>query len=77
MALNLPNPRNIFLPEVPASIQDKATIQYLKELRNAIELSFSKSFDNTYSMVSTGASGSFAATGATITVESGIITSIA
>jgi hypothetical protein len=77
MSLNLPNPRNVFLPEVPASIKDAATVQYLKDLKNALELQMSKSFDNTYSIVSTGASGSFDATGATITVESGIITSIA
>lgn len=77
MALNLPNPRNVFLPEVPSSIKDPAVVQYLKDIKAAVELNFSKTFDNTYSTVSTGASGSFAATGATITVESGIITSIA
>jgi hypothetical protein len=77
MGLNLPNPRNVFLPEVPASIQDKAVAKYLQDIKTSLELQFSKGFDNIYSVVSTGASGSFAATGATITVQSGIITSIA
>jgi hypothetical protein len=78
MALNLPNPRNVFLPELPLSVREVSDIEkYLKDLRAALELQFSKGFDNTYSIVSTGTSGTFTASGGnTITVQSGIITSI-
>jgi hypothetical protein len=77
MGLNLPNPRNIFLPEVPASLKGKPEGDYLQNLKTALELQFAKGFDNIYSVVSTGTSGSFVDSGGnTVTVQSGIITSL-
>lgn len=77
MGLNLPNPRNVFLPELPPSMRGKPEYQYLKDLKNALELQLSKAFDNTYSIVSTGTSGTFTKSGGgTVTVQSGIITAL-
>ena len=77
MALSLPNPRNVFLPELPQSMRGKPEYQYLQDLKTALELAISKAFDNTYSIVSTGTSGTFVDSGSnTITVQSGIITSL-
>jgi hypothetical protein len=78
MALNLPNPRNVFLPVLPLSMRDMKDVEkYLQDLRTALELQFSKQFDNVYSIVSTGTSGTFVASGgATVTVQSGVITSL-
>jgi hypothetical protein len=77
MGLNLPNPRNVFLPEVPDDLKGKPEGKYLQDLKTTLELQFAKSFDNVYSLVSTGASGSFVDSGGnTVTVQSGIITSL-
>jgi hypothetical protein len=77
MGLNLPNPRNVFLPEVPASLKGKPEGEYLQSLKTALELQFAKGFDNVYSVVSTGTSGTFVGSGGgTITVQSGIITAL-
>ena len=77
MGLNLPNPRNIFLPDIPTSLKGKPEGDYLQDLKTSLELQFAKGFDNVYSIVSTGTSGSFVDSGGnTITVQSGIITSL-
>lgn len=77
MGLNLPNPRNVFLPELPPSLKGKPEYQYLQDLKTALEKQFSKEFDNVYSIVSTGASGTFVDSGGnTVTVQSGIITGL-
>ena len=78
MGLNLPNPRNVFLPSLPQSMREiKDVEKYLNDLKTALELQLAKSFDNTYSIVSTGTSGTFVdSAGSTITVVSGIITSL-
>jgi len=77
MGLNLPNPRNVFLPELPLSMRGKPEFQYLQDLKTALELQFGKVFDNTYSVVSTGTSGTFVDSGGnTVTVQSGVITNL-
>lgn len=77
MGLNLPNPRNVFLPELPPTLKGKPEYQYLQDLKTALEKQFSKEFDNVYSIVSTGASGTFVDSGGnTVTVQSGIITGL-
>ena len=77
MGLNLPNPRNVFLPELPLSMRDKPEYQYLRDLKDALELQFSKTFDNTYSILSAGTSGTFVSSGgATITIQNGVITGL-
>lgn len=77
MGLNLPNPRNVFLPELPPSMRGKPEYQYLQDLKGALELQFAKAFDNTYSILSTGTSGTFVGSGGgTVTVQSGIIISL-
>jgi len=77
MGLNLPNPRNVFLPELPLSMRGKPEFQYLQDLKTALELQFGKVFDNVYSVVSTGTSGTFVDSGGnTVTVQSGVVTSL-
>lgn len=77
MGLNLPNPRNVFLPEVPAALKGKPEGEYLQNLKTALELQFAKGFDNVYSILSTGTSGTFVGSGGeTVTVQSGIIISL-
>ena len=77
MGINLPNARNVFLPELPPSMRGKPEYQYLQDLKTALELQFAKGFDNVYSVVSTGTSGTFVDSGGnTLTVQSGIITSL-
>ena len=77
MALNLPNPRAVALPEIPASIKDEALRAYLKDLRTSLELQFGKQFDNAYSILVSGTEGSFLSSGgATITVQNGIVTGL-
>lgn len=74
MGLSLPNPRNVFLPELPLSMRGKPEYQYLQDLKTSLELQFAKEFDNVYSILSTGASGTFVKSGGgTVTVQSGII----
>jgi hypothetical protein len=78
MGINLPNPRNVFLPAVPHGTLDEATIRrYLEDLKTALELQLSKQFDNTYTILSTGVTGTFVDSGSnTITVVNGIITNL-
>ena len=78
MALSLPNGSNVFLPKVPPDLSENAGLsEYLQKLVTALEERFRKDFDNTHFIVSTGTSGSFTdSAGNTITVESGIITSL-
>jgi hypothetical protein len=55
-------------------MRGKPEYQYLQDLKTALELQLAKSFDNTYSILSTGTSGTFVSSGgATVTVQSGII----
>lgn len=79
MGLNLPNPRNVFLPVLPQSLRELKDVEkYLQDLKTALELQLAKTFDNTYSIMSTGTTGTFVASGgATITVQSGVITGLA
>lgn len=73
MSLELPNPRSVFLPVVPSSVTGELK-EYLNSLVLAIEQQFSRQFDNTYHIVSTGTSGTFVdSSGNTITVANGII----
>lgn len=77
MSLNFPNPRNVFLPEVPSELKSKPEGKYLQDLKTAIELQMAKSFDNTYSILQAGTSGTFIGSGGgTITVENGVITAL-
>jgi len=77
MGLNLPNPRNAFLPELPQSMRGKPEYQYLQDLKTALELQLAKQFDNTYSILSTGTSTTFVdSSGKTVTVTNGIIISV-
>ena len=77
MGVNLPNPRNVAYPAVPEDIVDPKVKEYLKQLVGILERSYSKAFDNTYAIVSTGTDGTFVASGGnTITVSSGIITGL-
>ena len=46
MSTNFPNPRNVFLPELPQSMRDKPEYKYLQDLKTALELQFTKQFDN-------------------------------
>ena len=75
--LSLPNARNVFLPSLPLSMRGKPEYQYLQDLKTSVELYLAKQFDNTYSIVAAGVSGTFVdSAGNTITVQSGIITSL-
>ena len=79
MGLTLPNPRStVFIPVVPDKATDAEAIKtYLKSLTLELERQFGRQFDNVYSIVSTGTSGSFVdSDGNTVTVESGIITGL-
>lgn len=77
MAINLPGPRNVFLPPVPDAIQDKALRDYLIELKRSMEAQLPRQFENAYAIVSTGTSGTFkSSAGDTITISSGIVTGI-
>jgi hypothetical protein len=77
MGLNLPNPRNVFLPELPKDMKGKPEYKYLQDLKTSLELHFAKGFDNTYSILSTGASGTFVdSSGKTVTITNGIITNV-
>lgn len=78
MGINLPNPRSVFIPVLPPSFSSLADVYtYIDRLKNALEKEFTKAFDNTYSVVSTGTSGTFVdSNGNTITVVNGIITSL-
>ena len=77
MALTLPNPGNIFLPSIPKGL-DPVMTKYLEDLTRVLIDLHKKSFDNTYSIVSTGTSGTFkSSAGDSITVQSGVITALA
>lgn len=76
MGLNLPNPRSAFLPVVP-EVEDKALSNYLKQLVETLEKHLAGQFDNVYSILSTGTSGTFkSSAGDTITVSNGVITAL-
>jgi len=79
MGINLPGARNVFLPSLPPSVREVSEIAtYLKDFKAAVEKEFSKSFDNTYTILSTGTSGTFkSSAGDTITIVNGIVTALA
>ncbi len=78
MGINLPGGRNVFLPSLPPSLREVSeVVTYLKDFKSAIEKEFSKSFDNVYTLVATGTSGTFKdSAGNTVTVTNGIIVSL-
>ena len=79
MGINLPGARNVFLPSLPPSLSSvSGVVEYLENLKSALEKEFSKGFENVYTILSTGTSGSFVdSLGATVTVVNGIITGLA
>ena len=47
MSLNLPSPRNVFIPELPPSMSSVEDVKrYLENMKTAIESEFAKGFDN-------------------------------
>jgi len=79
MGINLPGARGVFLPALPPSFAGVSdAYEYVKNLKSSLEREFTKTFDNVYTIVSTGTSGSFVdSLGATVTVVNGIITGLA
>jgi len=79
MAINLPGGRNVFLPSLPLSFSDLASVhEYMSDMKIAIEKQLAKSFENVYAIVNTGTTGTFVdSAGNTVTVTNGIITALA
>ena len=78
MGINLPGARNVFLPSLPPLLNSITGVaDYLKDLKLSLEKEFSKSFENVYTILSTGTSGTFKDSGGnTVTVTNGIIVSL-
>lgn len=77
MSIELPNARNIFVPVIPPTIEDRAVRDYLLTIKSNIENGYTKAFDNAkmiVDVINTGTSGTFkSSAGAIITVAGGLI----
>ena len=81
MAVELPNSRNIFLPQLPEDLSDpKVVREYMQRLVTEMEKAYTRNFDNVdavRNVVHSGTSGTFIdSLGATVTVVNGIITAL-
>lgn len=81
MTVNLPNTRNVFMPEVPHGLEDRLLRDYLETLVREVDRMYTKLFDNDdaiRNVINTGTSGTFVdSDGNTVTVSDGLITALA
>ena len=80
MGIELPQPANIFFPEVPSSLEQSNPdlYEYLQRLKKSLETSLRGYFDNDELIATTinsGTTGTFAITSGTDTLATVIITS--
>jgi len=81
MGIELPQPSNIFLPEVPSGLAENVVLyDYLQRLTKTLEASFRGYFDNdelTATTINSGISGTFTiSSGGSIIVTSGIVINV-
>lgn len=82
MALELPNPGDVFIPDVPASLTKVSPefVAYMERFKTAVEMSIRDQFTNSLyiaTAISLGVSGTFTiSSGGSIVVTSGIVINV-
>lgn len=82
MGINLPNPGNVFIPEIPPGIaaRDPALADYLRSFKRSVEDAIRDQFSNNLHIataINSGTSGTFViSSGGSIIVTSGIVITV-